>query len=240
MGMGKSGGSTTVVPMLSPEQNKLISEQTKFLTGTAFPAYQATVGGAGETYGQVSPAVTQAAQTALDVTGRTGALQEATGAGSLGFGTTALASLFSPEYKAQQIQAAIQPAQEAVRDELTASRIGFGGAGGLGSTRELLARQNLASLGERRLGTVAAQTAADIENRRAAAAQQLMTSGAGLLTGAQQAAAGRAGIAMSPQDAYSKYASIVYGIPQQSTTPNFAGTQGQVQNTSGYGKGIRL
>jgi hypothetical protein len=236
--MGKSSGSSTSTPVLSEEQKQLIREQTKFLTGTAFPAYQSTVGGAGEVLGQVSPAVTQAAQTGLDVTGRTGALQEATGAGSLGFGTTALASLFSPEYKAQQIQAAIQPAQEAVRDELTASRIGFGGAGGLGSAREMLARRNLASLGERRLGTVAAQTAADVENRRAAAAQQLISSGAGLLTGAQQAAASRAGIAMAPQDAYSKYASVIYGIPQAGTTPTFQGTQGVT--TTGKSSGFRL
>lgn len=236
--MGKSSGSSTSTPVITQEQRDLIKAQTDFLKGTAFPAYQSTVGGAGEVLGQVSPAVTQAAQTGLDVTGRTGALQEATGAGSLGFGSTALASLFSPEYKAQQIQAAIQPAQEAVRDELTASRVGFGGAGGLGSARELLARRNIASLGERRLGTVAAQTAADVENRRAAAAQQLMTSGAGLLTGAQQAAASRAGIAMAPQDAYSKYASVIYGIPQAGTTPSFQGTQGQT--TTGKSSGFRL
>ena len=237
MGGGKSSGSSA--PVVTEEQKELLRAQTGFLTGTAFPAYQATIKGAGDVYGQVSPAVTEAAQTALDVTGRTGAMQEAAGAGSLGFGTASLASLFSPEYKAQQVAAAIQPAQEAVRDELTASRIGFGAQGGLGSSRELLARANIGSLAQKRLGTVAAQTAADVENRRAAAAQALMGSGAGLLTSAQQAAAGRSAIAQAPQDAYAKYASIVYGTPQASTTPNFAGTQGQQTSGKGFGFNFR-
>lgn len=237
MGGGKSSGSSA--PVVTQEQKDLLKAQTDFLTGTAFPAYQSTIKGAGDVYGQVSPAVSQAAQTALDVTGRTGALQEAAGAGSLGFGTTSLASLFGPQYKAQQIAAAIQPAQEAVRDELTGSNIGFGGAGGLGSSRQMLARQNIASLGEKRLGTVAAQAAADVENRRAAAAQALMGSGAGLLTSAQQAAAGRTSIAQAPQDAYAKYASVIYGTPQASTTPNFTGTQGQQTSGKGFGFNFR-
>ena len=89
MGGGKSSSSSA--PVITEEQKELLRAQTGFLTGTAFPAYQATIKGAGDVYGQVSPAVTEAAQTALDVTGRTGAMQEAAGAGSLGFGTASLA-----------------------------------------------------------------------------------------------------------------------------------------------------
>jgi hypothetical protein len=36
-------------------------------------------------------------------------------------------------------------------------------------------------------------------------------------------------------DAYSKYASIIYGTPQASTTANFAGTQGQKTSSKGFG-----
>jgi len=32
-----------------------------------------------------------------------------------------------------------------------------------------------------------------------------------------------------------KYASVVYGTPQGSTTPNFAGTQGQTTKSKGFG-----
>jgi hypothetical protein len=75
-----------------------------------------------------------------------------------------------------------------------------------------------------------------------AAAQQgygnLATMGQQGLTGANQAAAARIGYAGTPQDVFSKYASVIYGVPQASTTPNFAGTQGQ--NTSSSGKGFKL
>ena len=53
---------------------------------------------------------------------------------------------------------------------------------------------------------------------------------------AQQAAASKIGFAGVPQDIYSKYASVVYGIPQANTTPVFTGTQGQT--TTGRSKGM--
>jgi hypothetical protein len=55
------------------------------------------------------------------------------------------------------------------------------------------------------------------------------------LTAAQQSAASRIGFAGAPQDVLSKYASVIYGTPQASTTPNFAGTQGQKTSSKGFG-----
>ena len=79
MGMGKSSGNAQV--QMTPEQQRLLGAQTDFLTKTAFPAYQKTVAGAENALNQTTPAATQAAQTAMDVSGRAGALQEAGGAG---------------------------------------------------------------------------------------------------------------------------------------------------------------
>jgi hypothetical protein len=62
-----------------------------------------------------------------------------------------------------------------------------------------------------------------------------MSGGERQLTAAQQAAAGRVGLAQTPQDILAKYASVVYGTPQASTTPNFAGTQGQKASSKGFG-----
>jgi hypothetical protein len=151
----------------------------------------------------------------------------------------------------------------------------FGGAGGLGGSRQALASRNLASLGQARLGNIAAQTSAGVEAQRQQAAntllgagqnalgqagglyQSMLGAGQGLLgqagglygnlasmgqqglTGAQQAAASRIGYAGTPQDVYSKYASVVYGTPQQSTTPNFAGTQGGSQSSKGFGGSMK-
>jgi hypothetical protein len=232
MGFGK--GSSQSAPVITEEQKELLRAQTGFLTGTALPAYQKTVGMAGDVYNRVSPATTTAAQTAMDVSGRAGALQEAGGAQSYLQGMQGLTSLFSPEYKEQQIQASLQPAREEIREQMGQQAALFGGAGGMGSSRQALASRNLASLGEQRMGSVAAQTSAGIESQRQRAAESLLGAGQAGLSAAQQAAASRIGFAGTPQDVLSKYASVIYGTPQASTTPSFQGTQGSTSSGKGF------
>jgi hypothetical protein len=96
----------------------------------------------------------------------------------------------------------------------------------------------LAGLQEQRQATAAAAARAGVQANKATAANALMTGGQGQLTAAQQAAAGRVGLAQTPQDILAKYASVVYGTPQGSTTPNFQGTQGGT--SSGKGSGIKF
>lgn len=236
MGMGK-GSSTTTVQM-TPEQREALKAQTAALTGTFLPAYQKTIEGAGTAFGQTAPAATGAAQTAMDVSGRAGSLQEAGGTGAYVSGLTNLQKLFSPEYKQQQISAALQPAREEIREQMGQQAALFGGAGGLGSSRQALASRNLASLGEQRMASVAAQTSAGIEAQRQRAAESLLGAGQTGLSAAQQAAASRIGYAQVPQDIYSKYAQVVFGVPQASTTPQFQGTQGQ--QSAGKSAGFRI
>lgn len=233
MGGGKS--SSTQTATLTPEQKRVLSVQTDALEKTFMPAYEKTVGMAGDVYGQVNPAATTAAQTAMDVAGRSGALQEATGALGLTTGMSGLASLFDPQYEQQQVVAALQAGRESGREEMNQQVAGYGGAGGLGSARQALASQNLAGLQEQRQSTAAAAARAGVQANKAAAARELMTGGQGQLTAAQQAAAGRVSLAQTPQDVLSKYASIVYGTPQGSTTPNFSGTQGSTGSSKGFG-----
>lgn len=235
IGGGKSSGSSA--PVVTQEQKDLLKAQTGFLTDTAFPAYQKTVGQASDVYGQVNPVATTAANTAMDVAGRTGALQETAGAGALATGLTGLASLFGPQYEEGQVQAALQAGKEATREQVGEQNAMFGGAGGAGSSRAALARENLKSLSDQRLATAAAAARAGVQANKAAAAQALTGAGQTGLTSAQQAAAGRVALAQTPQDVLAKYASVIYGTPQQSTTPNFQGTQGQL--TSGKGAGFK-
>jgi len=233
MGGGKSSGNQQAVT--TQEQKDLIKAQTGFLTDTAFPAYQKTLGMAKDVYGQVSPAATTAANTAMDVAGRTGALQEATGTAGTLTGMAGLASLFDPQYEKGQIQAALQAGREATREQLGGQNAMYGGAGGLGSSRQALADTNLRQLGEKRQATAAAEAQARVQANKAAAAQQLLAAGQTGLTGAQTAAAGRVGLAQAPQDVLAKYASVIYGTPQASTTPNFAGTQGSTGSSKSSG-----
>lgn len=236
MGGGKSSGSQSTTAQLTPEQKDLLQTQTAALKNTFLPAYQQTIGGAGQAYAQAAPAATQAAQTAMDVSGQTGALQQAVGTGSLLTGVQGLQSLFSPEYEKGQVQAALQAGRESARESQAGQNAMYGGAGGLGSARMALADKNLASLNAQRQATAAAGAQAQVQANKAAAANQLAALGQGALTGAQQSAAARIGYAQTPQDVYGKYASVIFGVPQQSTTPNFAGTQGQT--TSGSSKGF--
>jgi len=313
--MGGGKGSSTTTVQMTPEQRKLLQVQTDALTQTFLPAYQQTIGGAGTAYGQTAPAATQAAQTAMNVGQRAGALQETggsrayqtglggsealagyqtglgqnlagqgaggvgslagyqagLGAGLTGQGASQLSQLFSPQFKQEQIQAALQPAREETREQMNQQAALYGGAGGMGSSRQALASRNLASLAEQRMGSVAAQTSAGVEQQRQQAAQAILGAGqtatgqagglysgllgagqtalgagqqgygslAGMgqqgLSAAQQAAASRIGYAQTPQDIYSKYAQVVFGVPQASTTPQFQGTQGQTSSSKGAG-----
>jgi hypothetical protein len=238
MGGGKSSGSqtTTVQPM--QEQKDLLKAQTDFLKGTALPAYTSTVAGAKDVLTNVAPEVAGAAGRAMDVAGRSSALQEAVGAGALGTGVAGLASLFGPQYKEQQVEAALQKGREESRELQANQNAMYGGAGGLGSARMALADKNLASLNAQRQATAAASAAAGVEANRAAAAQQLTAAGQQGLSAAQQAAASRVGLAGAPQDIYNKYASVVYGIPQANTTANYTGTQGTQQKGTSKGFGF--
>lgn len=237
MGGGKSSGSQTTTVQMTPEQREAIKAQTNFLTGTAFPAYQSTIGGAKDVLGNVMPAVTGAAGNASDVASRTGAAQEVGGTAAYGTGLAGLASLFGPQYKQQQVDAALQAGREATREQLGGQNAMYGGAGGLGSARQALADTNLRQLGEQRQATAAAAASAGVEANRAAAANQLASFGQQGLTGAQQAAGAQIGYAGAPQDIYNKYASVVFGVPQANTTPNFAGTQGSTSSGSSKGFG---
>lgn len=273
--MGGGKGSSTSTVQMTPEQTELLKLQTGALRDTFLPAYQGTVTGAKDVMGQAMGGSLSAAQNASNVAQQTGALQGAGGASAYlsglggqqglagyqqglgqnltGYGSSQLAQLFSPAYKQEQIQASLQPAREAIREQLGGQNAMYGAAGGLGSSRMALADKNLAQLGQQRLQSAAAQASAAVEGQRQSAAQSLLSAGqtatgqaGGLygaltgagqagLTGAQQAAASQIGYAGVPQDVFSKYAQVVYGTPQASTTANFAGTQGQSQKSKGFG-----
>jgi len=234
MGGGKSSGSQNAV--LTPEQKDLLQTQTAALKETFLPAYKNTIAGAKDVlYGTAANAL-PAMQQALGVTERGGQVAQTAGEQGLASGVTGLQQLFNPNYKQEQIEAAMQPAREQIREDIGTQNAMFGGAGGAGSSRYALARENLKQLGEQRLATAAAAASSGVEANRAAAAGKLADVGTSNIPIASQLYSGRVGLAQTPQDVFSKYASVIYGTPQGSTTPNFAGTQG----STGTSKGFRI
>jgi hypothetical protein len=236
MGSGKSSGSQQAV--VTEEQKDLLRTQTGALKDTFLPAYQKTIGQAQDVYGQTAPGAINAANEASNVAAQTGGVQQAAGTAGTAIGMTGLASLFGPQYEEGQVQAALQAGRESAREAQAGQNAMYGGAGGLGSSRMALADRNLAGLNEQRQATAAAAARAGVQANKAAAANQLAALGGQQLTSANQAASARIGYAQTPQDVLAKYASVIYGTPQGSTTPNFQGTQGQT--SSSKGSGIKL
>ena len=236
MSLGKGSGTTVQTTQLTPAQEAQIQAQTGFLTGTIIPQYQQAVQGAQDVYNNTAPGVTNAAQNLYQTAGQaTGALGS-TGESALNTGISGLENVFNPQYEQNQIQAAMAPAQAQYMQNLAAQQNQFGGAGQLGSARDALAQQQLAGMNQ----ATQAQTAAQIENQ--IAAQQL--SAGSTLGQLGQAGIGQAlgaagqGVtaAMTPQQLYNQYASVIFGTPASSYSAPMIG-QGTTssQNTNQFG-----
>ena len=240
MSFGKSGGSSTVVPTLSPEQNAMIAAQTGLYTGTVGPSYQAAVKGATELYNQQAPGVTSAAQNLAGTAMQAQNVLGSTGESALRTGISGLQNLYTPEYEQQQMNAAMMPAQAQYQQNLTNQTIGFGGAGNLGSARQALAQGQLAGQTQSAQMQAAADVQKNISAQRAAAAQSLIGAGQTGVGGAISAAGQGITAAMTPQQLYNQYSSVLFGTPAASYVPNFAGTQGSVTSGSKYNAGISI
>lgn len=240
MSMGKSGGTTVQTPEMTPEQRQQIAAQTGFFTGTIAPTYQTAVKGATDIYNQGAPGVTYAAQNLAGTAGQAQQALGSTGESALRTGISGLENLFSNDYEAQQMQAALAPAQAQYQQNLADLGNRFGGAGQIGSARQALANTQLAGTAQMQQQQAAAQVAKDISAQRLAAGSSLAGLGQAGIGQAIGAAGQGVTAAMTPQQLYNQYASVIFGTPASSYNPNFAGTQGQTTNTQGYNMGIKI
>lgn len=236
MGGGKSSGSSQAV--LTPEQKELLGVQTSALKETFLPAYEKTISDAGTVLRDVQGYQNKAALDAFNQAGQVSGESVAGARNMINAGTNTLTQLFSPDYESNQINAALQAGRESARESQAGQNAMYGAAGGLGSARMALADRNLSSLNAQRQATAAAGAQAQVQQNRMAAANSMLGSGQNLLNTGMTAAGQQINYSTAPMDLYSKYASIVYGTPQASTTPNFSGTQGS--NTSSSGKGFKI
>lgn len=235
MSFGKSTSTTT--PTLTQEQKDQIKAQTEFFTGTIRPTYESAVKGATDIYNWASPGVLNAAQNQAGVARQVQQSLGETGESALRTGISGLQTLFDPNYEANQIQAALAPAQAQYMQNAANQAAMFGGAGQLGSARQALADRQLAGATQAAQMQTAAQVQRDIAAQRAGVGQFLAGAGAGNLGQALGAAGNAVSAAMTPQQLYNQYASVIFGTPAGSYTPDFRGTQGQTQTNTGIGLG---
>lgn len=236
MSFGKSSGSSA--PVLTQEQKDAIKAQTEMLTGTIIPQYKGAVGGAADIYNKSAGGVLNATQNLAGTASQAQQTLGETGESALRTGISGLESLFNPDYEANQISAALAPAQSAYAQNIAGQQAQFGGTGNLGSARQALAERQTAGQAQALMAKTAADTQRDIAAQRMSAAGQLAQLGQGGIGQALGAAGQQVTAAMTPQDFYNKYASVIFGTPSGSYTPDFRGTQGT--QTSGSQMGVNF
>ena len=237
MSFGKSGGTTVTTPQLTEEQRAQIQAQNEFFTGTIAPTYQGAVKGATELYNQGAPGVTNAAQNLAGMASQAQQSLGETGESALRTGISGLQSLFSPDYAQEQLNAAMAPAQAQYEQNLQNQAAQFGGSGNLGSARQALAGQQLAGQTQSAQAATAAGILRDISAQRASVGSDLARLGQGGIGQGLGAAGQAVTAAMTPQQLYNQYASVIFGTPAASYSPDFRGTQGSTSNESKYNVG---
>ena len=240
MGGGKSSGSSTYTPTLTQEQKDMIKAQTDFFTGTMRPTYEQAVKGATDLYSANAGGTLNAAQNQAQTAMQAQEALGGTGESALRTGISGLQNLFGKDYEQNQIAAALMPAQAQYMQNLAGQQANFGGAGQLGSARQALAGQQLAGQNMATQAQTAAQVANQIAGQRAAAANQLANLGQAGIGQALGAAGNAVSASMVPQQLYNQYASVIFGTPAGSYTPDFRGTQGGTTNTSQSNTSLNL
>lgn len=236
MSFGKNTSTTT--PTLTDEQKAQIKAQTEFFTGTIAPTYTGAVKGATDVYNQNISGVVNAGQNLGSQAQQAQQTLGETGESALRTGVTGLQSLFTPDYEKNQIMAALAPAQAQYQQNLAQQQAQFGGAGNLGSARQALAGQQLAGQNQALQASTAAQIQRDIAAQRMGVGTTLANLGQGGIGQALGAAGQGVTASMVPQELYNKYASVIFGAPAASYSPNFAGTQGGTTSGSKFGLSI--
>jgi hypothetical protein len=224
--MGKSSTTSYTTPQLTQEQKDQIKAQTEFFTGTIKPTYENAVRGATDIYNWASPGVLNAAQNQAAVARQLQSALGSTGESALRTGISGLQTLFDPNYEANQIQAALAPAQAQYLQNAANQAAMFGGAGQMGSARQALADRQLAGATQAAQMQTAAQVQRDIAAQRANVGSTLAQLGQGGLGQALGAAGNAVSASMIPQQLYNQYASVIFGTPATSYNPDFRGTQG--------------
>jgi hypothetical protein len=231
MSFGKGSGTTYQTAQLTPAQQAQIEAQTQFFTGTIAPAYEQAVGGAQDVYQNLAPNVGSAAQNLQGTAAQAQRALGETGESALRTGIAGLENLFGRDYEAQQIQSAMMPAQQQYQQNLLSQQAQFGGTGNLGSARQALAERQLAGTAQAQQAATAAQVANQVAAQRLAAGQTLAQLGQGGIGQALGAAGQQVSAAMTPQQLYNQYASVIFGTPSASYNPDFRGTQGSTQSS---------
>jgi len=237
MSGGKSNNQSSTDPRLTGAQASQVEAQNKFFTDTLAPTYTGAVKGATDVYNQAAGGVLNAAQNQAGVARQAQKSLGETGESALRTGIGGLESLFNPDYEANQIQSALAPAQAQYQQNIANQQAQFGGTGNLGSARQALAGRQAAGANQAMMAKTAADIQANVAQQRAGVGAQLANLGQSGL-GQSLGAAGQAtSAAMTPQQLYNQYASVIFGTPAASYS---LGPTGSSTSSSGSNLGFKI
>lgn len=237
MSGGKSNNQSSTDPRLTAAQAEQVGAQNKFFTETLAPTYTGAVKGATDVYNQASGGVLNAAQNVAGTARQAQSTLGETGESALRTGVSGLESLFNPDYEQNQIMSALAPAQAAYQKNIADQRAQFGGTGNLGSARQAIAERQTAGANEALMAKTAADIQRDVAAQRAGVGTTLAQIGSGNIGQALGAAKEGVAAAMTPQQLYNQYASVIFGTPAASYN---LGPTGTTTSTSGSNLGFKI
>jgi len=237
MSGGKSNNQSSTDPKLTAAQAAQVEAQNQFFTGTLAPTYSGAVKGATDVYNQAAGGVKDASQNLAGVAGAAQKSLGETGESALRTGISGLQSLFNPDYEANQIKAALSPAQAAYAQNIAQQEAQFGGTGNLGSARQALAGRQAAGANQALMAKTAADVQRDVAGQRMSTAGQLAQLGQSGIGQSLGAAGTKLGASQADIDLYNKYASVIFGTPSASYN---LGPTGSNTSTSGSNLGFKI
>ena len=237
MSGGKSNNQSSTDPKLTAAQASQVEAQNKFFTDTLAPTYTGAVKGATDVYNQAAGGVLNAAQNLGGVSKNAQKSLGETGESALRTGIGGLESLFNPDYEANQIKSALAPAQSQYEQNIANQQAQFGGSGNLGSARQALAGRQAAGANQAMMAKTAADVQANVAQQRAGVGSQLAQLGQSGIGQALGAAGQGVNAAMTPQQLYNQYASVIFGTPSSSYS---LGPTGSNTSSSGSNIGFKI
>jgi hypothetical protein len=235
---GLSMGNSSSTPQLTNAEQQYLGGATGLATNTMMPAIGNYINTAGQTFNNNLQGVTQAAQNLGSTANQASKTYGELGESLARTGASGLENLFSKDYEANQIAAAMAPAQMQYQQNLANQGAQFGGTGNLGSARQALAGQQLAGTTQALQAQTAAQIANNVQQNRLQAGGAMVGQGNQYLQGAQSAAGNQVAASQIPSNYVGQYGSQL-GQFTNAYNPSFTGTRGMTGTSSGVsGSGI--
>jgi len=226
------GPKTTKTVEIPASQLADMEASQKFRTNVAMPYFQKGMGQLDAMYDYNQPGMLKAAQ---NTAGTAGQVQETTGGvgeSALRSGVSGLQSLFDPRYEAQQIQMAMQPAQQQYMQNVRQQGRQAAGSGTARSARQQMLNRMSANQARGQQAQLAAQVSQGIAGQRQQVGNQLAQIGYGGMDRALAAAQAKQAAAYSPTEQFYKYLQAKQQtVPASFYTPPYPGAQGSETQT---------